>query len=87
MVQRVQTGPKRSPMVKNIWVYHFGPFWTLLGHFGMLTSLPCLAIFVVLLVRFFGTPFTKCHNIQASTTGVSRQFLNLGAIKTKVLKT
>ena len=41
----VQMGPKRSQMVKNTLVDHFGPFWTLLDHFGTLTSLPCLAIF------------------------------------------
>ena len=43
---------KRSQIVKNIEVYHFGPFWAFLYHFGMLTSLPCLAIFV----WFIGAP-------------------------------
>ena len=37
-----QTG---SQMIKKTYVYHFGPFWTLLDPFGALTSLPCLAIF------------------------------------------
>ena len=37
---------RRSQIVKNIEVYHFGPFGAFLDHFGMLTSLPCLAIFV-----------------------------------------
>ena len=32
-------------MVKDTWVAHFVPFWTLLDHFGMLTSLPCLVSF------------------------------------------
>ena len=32
-------------MVKNTYVDHFGHFWTLLDHFGALTSLPRLAIF------------------------------------------
>ena len=36
--KRVQTGPKGSWMVKNTWVDHHGPFWTLLDHFGTLTS-------------------------------------------------
>ena len=30
----VQMGPKGSQIVKNILVYHFGPFWTLLDPFG-----------------------------------------------------
>ena len=43
-------GPKWS---KNTWVDHFGYFWTPLGHFGMLTSLTCLAIFICFIVDFF----------------------------------
>ena len=43
--KRVQMGPKGSQMFKKPKVDHFGPFWTLLDHFGALTSLPCLAIF------------------------------------------
>ena len=43
-------------MVKNIQVDHFGPFWTSLDHFGMLTSLPFL---FVLLMLFFVTPCTS----------------------------
>ena len=43
---------KRSQIVKNIEVYHFGPFGAFLDHFGMLTSLPCLAVFV----WFIGAP-------------------------------
>ena len=43
--KRVQMGPKGSLMVKNTYVDHFGPFRTLLDHFGTLTSLPCLASF------------------------------------------
>ena len=38
-------GPKGSQIIKNTWDDHFGPLSTLLGHFGTLTSLPCLAIF------------------------------------------
>ena len=33
----------------------------------MLTSLPCLAIFVFLLVRFFGHPVGKTHSRQDQT--------------------
>ena len=36
---------KESQMVKNTYVDQFGPFRTLLDHFGVLTSLPCLALF------------------------------------------
>ena len=43
--KRVQMGPKGSIMVKNTYVDHLGPFRTLLDHFGVLTSLPCLALF------------------------------------------
>ena len=43
--KRVQMGPKGFLMVKNTQVDHFGPFRTLLDHFGVLTSLPCLALF------------------------------------------
>ena len=38
-------------MAKNIWVDHFCPFWTPLGHFGTLTSLPCLALLLILSAR------------------------------------
>ena len=38
---------------------HFRLFWTPLDHFGMLTSLPCLAIFVCFIGAFFGTSCTK----------------------------
>ena len=31
----------------------FGPLWTPLDHFGMLTNLPCLAIFVCFIGAFF----------------------------------
>ena len=48
----VQIGPKRSKIFRNISVFHFGPFWTPLDHFGMLTSLPCLAIFVCFIGAF-----------------------------------
>ena len=44
---------KRPQIVKNIEVYLFGPFGAFLDHFGMLTSQPCLAIFV----WFIGAPF------------------------------
>ena len=32
--KRAQMGPKGSLMVKNTYVDHFGPFRTLLDHFG-----------------------------------------------------
>ena len=32
-------------MIKNTNADHFGPIWTLLNHFGALTSLSCFAIF------------------------------------------
>ena len=51
-----QQGPQGSQMVKNFQVDHFGPFWAPLDHFGMLTSLPCLAIFVCFDGAFFGHP-------------------------------
>ena len=38
-------------MAKNIWVDHFGPFWTVLTHFGTLMSLPCLALLLILSAR------------------------------------
>ena len=41
MVKRVHMGPKRVPIGQK----HFGPFRTLLDHSGVLTSLPCLALF------------------------------------------
>merc|ERR1712155_15056 len=43
--KRAQMGPKGFLMVKNNYVDHFGPFRTLLDHFGVLTSLPCLVLF------------------------------------------
>ena len=51
-----QKGPKLS---KTSSFTISDPFWTLLDHFGRLTSLPCLAIFVCFISAFFGTPCTK----------------------------
>ena len=42
LTEMVEMGPKGSQMVKNTWVDHFSPSWTLLDHFGTLTSLPFL---------------------------------------------
>ena len=42
MVQKGPYGPKRVPNGQKHLVW---PFWSLLDHFGALTSLPCLAIF------------------------------------------
>ena len=55
--QKCPYGPKIVPNSQK----HLGwPFWTLLNHFGMLTSLPCLAIFVCFTGSFFfGTPCTN----------------------------
>ena len=41
----VWNDPKESQMVKNTKTDHFGPFKTLLDHFGTLTNLPCLPVF------------------------------------------
>ena len=54
--KRAQTGPKGSQKVKNILVDHFGFLLTPLDHFGMLTSLLGLAIFVCFIGIFFGHP-------------------------------
>ena len=54
--KRVQMGPKGSQMVKNTLVDHFGPFWTLLDHFGTMTSLTCLANFGPKYVIFGPSP-------------------------------
>ena len=58
--RRLQTGPDGSQMVKII---YFGPFWTPLDHFEMLTSLPCLAALFVLLVPFLGHPVVHIYKI------------------------
>ena len=52
-------------MVKNILIDHFEPFWTPLDHFGMLTSLTCLAFFVCFIGALFlgHTVYVSCFDI------------------------
>ena len=51
MVKKCPDGPIRVP---NCQKKLLGlPFWNLLDHFGMLTSLPCLAICVCFIGAFF----------------------------------
>ena len=52
--KRAQKGPKWSKTSRLTILDPFGPFWTPLDHFGMLTSLLCLAIFVYFIGAFFG---------------------------------
>ena len=68
---------------KNIYVDHFGPFWTPLDHFEMLTSLPCLAIFVCFIgAVYLGHPLPKIVWLSATEGEIGKGGGNLGDLTT-----
>ena len=62
----------------------FGPFWTPLDHFGMLTSLPRLPFFVCFIGAFFGTPCSLVYPLGAAILNLSVYRLTSGSFRTNL---